>query len=325
MPGKDTNFWRTLPRPFFVQAPMEDVTDAAFRALFVEYGKPHVMWTEFTSADGLLLAEGHGKEKLLSKLRYTGGERPIVAQLFTHSLEHMERASALCASLGFDGIDINMGCPDKKVEKQGCGAALIKNPAHACALIRAAKKGAPKLPISVKTRVGYRSDAELPEWIGALLKEGVAALTIHARTRKDMSLVPARWHLVKETVALRDALGVETVIIGNGDAASLAEARMRVEETGCDGVMLGRAIFGNPWLFAEHVPSKEERVAGLIRHLELFDEYLAGITNFATMKKHFKSYITGWNHAKDLRSVLMGTSGVEEALALLRGYNFPEE
>lgn len=312
------SFWHTLKKPIMVMAPMEDVTDAAFRRVFAHYGKPDVTWTEFTSADGLLLAQGSGLEKLQKKLEFSEGERPIVAQLFTSKPEHMERVAAQVQARGFDGLDINMGCPDKKIEKQGCGSALIKNPELAKELIRAAKRGAPKLPISVKTRAGYKSDEELDAWLTALLEEDVAALTLHARTRKDMSKVPARWELVKRAVELRDALGKkETLVLGNGDAQSLDDARAKVASTGCDGVMFGRALFGNPWLFTGHTPTPHERIDALLLHLDYFEELLGAHTNYAVMKKHFKAYVSGWDHAKELRVLLMETDSVAQAKEIL--------
>jgi tRNA-dihydrouridine synthase len=164
------NFWQQLPKPILVLAPLADVTDAAFRRVIAKYGKPDVMWTEFVSADGLIRATEEGKKKLMTDLIYTKEERPIVAQLFGGHEEYMEKAVKLCADLGFDGIDINMGCPDKSVEKQGGGAAMIKNPENARTVIRAAKRGAPQLPISLKTRLGYNKD-ELETWLPELLKE----------------------------------------------------------------------------------------------------------------------------------------------------------
>ena len=319
------SFWHTLPKPFFVQAPMEDVTDAAFRALIAGYSSPdvpRVMFTEFTSADGLVLAPEEGKEKLLKKLLYSEVERPIVAQLFTAVPERMEAAARLVADLGFDGIDINMGCPDRAVEKSGCGAALIKNPSLARELIRAAKKSG--LPVSVKTRIGYNTD-ELDAWLPQLLAEEPAAITIHARTRKEMSDVPARWDTVARAVEIRnqcqgDALPL-TAIVGNGDVKDIADARAKAAETKCDGVMLGRAIYGNPWLFSnsrELAHSPEERVRALSEHLALFDELLGDTVNYATMKKHFKTYISGWEGAKELRMKLMATETISEAQSFLR-------
>lgn len=311
-----SNFWTTLPKPFFVLAPMEDVTDAAFRRLITRKGKPSVFYTEFTSADGLALAPEEGQRSLRRKLVFAPDERPIVAQLFSAYPERMEKAASIVRELGFDGIDINMGCPDKAIEKGLCGAAMIKNPALAKEIIRAAKRGAGDLPVSVKTRIGYREN-ELETWVPTLLGEGIAALTVHARTRNELSLVPARWETIQQTVALRDACNVETFIIGNGDVKDLADARAKVSETGCDGVMLGRAIYGNPWLFAEHIPTEQERKDALIEHLRLFEELLGDVVNYATMKKHFKAYIHGWDGAKDMRVELMETNDIASAIQIL--------
>src|SRR3990167_2427984 len=336
------SFWHTLPKPLFVQAPMEDVTDAAFRRLIARYGKPSVMFSEFTSADGLVLAPEEGKAKLLKKLLYSEEERPIVAQLFTAVPERMEQAAQLVAELGFDGIDINMCCPDRAVEKSGCGAALIRNPVLARELIRAAKRGASSsqgpfrtrrvlngrkesIPVSVKTRIGYNTD-ELDTWLPHLLAEEPAAITIHARTRKEMSDVPARWDTVARAVEIRnqcqgDALPL-TAIVGNGDVKDIADARAKAAEAKCDGVMLGRAVFGNPWLFqcSQEHQNKEpkERMQALSEHLALFAELLGDSVNYATMKKHFKAYISGWNGAKELRARLMETEHLTQAHALLR-------
>jgi len=317
------SFWNKLPTPFFVLAPMEDVTDAAFRRLIAEYGKPDVMYTEFTSADGLALADDKGREKLLKKLAYAEIERPIVAQLFSAVPEHMEQAARLCRELGFDGIDINMGCPARNMARQLCGAELIRNHALAREVIRAAKRGAGELPVSVKTRAGYTHDSELDAWARVLLSEDIAALTLHARTRKDLSKVPARWELVRCTVSIRDEMQIETLIVGNGDVKDLADAHAKAKEYGCDGVMLGRAIYGNPFLFqrsGEYLNKKEGEkleIQALKRHLELFDELLAGTASYATMKKHFKAYISGWKGAKEMREALMETNTPAQAIAYI--------
>lgn len=320
------NFWSTLPKLFFALAPLEDVTDAAFRRLIAKHGKPHVMFTEFTSADGILLADQDGQRRLRKKFIYSEGERPISAQLFTAHPEHMEKVAGIVTELGFDGVDINMGCPVDEVVRQQCGAALIKNPKLARELIRAAKKSG--LPVSVKTRIGYTKD-ELDTWLPELLAEEPAAVTIHARTRKEMSAVPARWERVKRAVEIRNEMKSRALILGNGDVRDIADARVKAAETGCDGVMLGRAIYGNPWLFADRkdLPTSEERIAALSEHLALFEELLSGTparpgTSFSLMKKHFKAYISGWNGAKELRVRLMETETVEEALAVLRGESY---
>lgn len=311
-------FWNNLPKPFFCLAPMEDVTDVAYRALIAEYKAADVTWTEFTSADGLVRAPQLGKRSLLKKLEFSDNERPIVAQLFTAVPEHMEQAAALCAELGFDGIDINMGCPDKKVEKQGCGSAMIKHPEHAAEIIQAAKKGAKGLPVSVKTRAGYKSDDELEGWLQVLLQQHIAALTLHARTRNDLSKVPARWGLVARAVALRNSLGVSTKIIGNGDVQSIAHGRELVAQTECDGVMLGRAIFGNPSLFAERILNEQEKIQALMRLIQLWQIHMEGVGNFAVLKKHFASFVKDFDGAKECRAELMQTNTPQQALALLQ-------
>jgi len=217
--------------------------------------------------------------------------------------------------LGFDGVDINMGCPDRTIEKQGCGSAMIKNPELAAKIIRAAKRGAKSdsggIPVSVKTRLGYNKD-QLEEWLPALLAERPAAITLHARTRKEMSKVPARWERVKRAVEIRDEIlgedKLQTRIIGNGDALSLADARDKAEATGADGVMLGRAIFGNPWLFhpeidASNVPVSL-RLKVMLEQTKLFEELLP-FKNLAIMKKHYKAYIRDFPGAVELRNKLM--------------------
>lgn len=311
-----TGFWEKLPKPFFGLAPMADVTDAAFRRVIARYGKADIFWTEFTSADGLMSV---GREKLLINFLYTEAERPIVAQIFSATPEKIEGAARLIAELGFDGIDINMGCPDKAVEKQGAGAALIKNPKLAREIMRAAKAGAPHVPLSIKTRLGYSTDI-LESWLPELLAEEPAAITIHARTRKEMSKVPARWERVTRAVEIRNELQSKTRILGNGDLFNLKDAKEKVKNSGADGAMLGRAIFGNPWLFSEHEPTREERLSVLIEHSRLFEELLGHQKSFAIMKKHFKSYIHGFDGAKELRLSLMETKNAQEVERIVHNF-----
>lgn len=322
------SFWEKLPKPLIVLAPMADVTDAPFRRMIAKYsahtrsdgtvGGPDVMWTEFVSADGIVCATPEGREKLMQDFIYSEEERPIVAQLFSSTPEHMEKTARLCKELGFDGIDINMGCPDRSIEKQGCGAAMMKNPESATEVIRAARLGAGDIPISVKTRLGYNGD-ELDTWLPILLKEKLSTITLHARTRKDMSKVPARWERIKRAVEIRDKLEKDsdhhTLILGNGDALSLQDAQNKILETGADGAMLGRAIFGNPWLFhpdkdASNV-SIQERLSAMVEHTALFCKILPN-KNFAIMKKHYKAYINGFDGAKELRIKLMEAGSLEE-------------
>ncbi|OHA00724.1 MAG: hypothetical protein A3C07_03800 [Candidatus Sungbacteria bacterium RIFCSPHIGHO2_02_FULL_47_11] len=318
-------FWGKLQKPIMALAPMADVTDAAFRRLIANYsgfknpegnekGFSHVMYTEFVSADGLF---SPGRDVLMKDLLFSETERPIVAQFFTARPELMEKAAALAMELGFDGVDINMGCPDRGVEKQGAGAALIKNPTLARELIRAAKKGAGPLPVSVKTRIGYNKN-EIETWLPELLAEEPAAVIIHARTRKEMSAVPAHWDVVTRAVEIRDSLKNRSLVLGNGDVSSVDEAKKKAEETGADGVMLGRAIFGNPWMFTGYVPTTEEKLKVMVEHTKLFEELFmhhkinGASKNFAVMKKHYKAYANGFPAAKELRIKLMETKNACE-------------
>jgi nifR3 family TIM-barrel protein len=310
-------FWEKLKKPVMVLAPMADVTDYAFREIIASCGKPDVFYTEFVSADGLCSEKG--RAKLLIDLKFSRREKPIVAQIFTSKPDHARRAAELCAELGFQGIDINMGCPDRKVEKQGAGAALIKTPRIASEVIRATQRGAGKLPVSVKTRVGY-ARPELEKWLPYIFECEPAAVVIHARTRNEMSKVPARWSHIREAVELRDKYfsGVRPLIIGNGDLADSADAKAKAKEYGADGAMLGRAIFGNPWLFSNKKVSRKERFRVLIKHVELFEKTFKGHKGFDVMKKHFKAYVAGFEGAAEVRAELMRTASAKGVKAVLK-------
>ena len=322
------NFWETLPKPFFALAPLANVTDAAFRRVIAKYSKPAgpaVIYTEFVSADGLALAPEEGRQKLMRDLMFSEAERPIVAQFFTAIPEHMEKAAALAAKLGFDGVDLNMGCPDRTIEKQGAGAKLTLNPKLAQKLIAAAKRGAPGLPVSVKTRLGYNKDV-LEELLPALLEAEPAAVVLHARTRKEMSKVDAHWDRVKRAVEIRNQCQGEalprTLIVGNGDVKDLEDARQKAAESGADGVILGRAIFGRPWLFSnsQEYENTLTKLRILIEHTKLFEELLGDIKNFAIMKKHFKAYVEGFPGAKELRVKLMEAENASEVERLVEEF-----
>jgi nifR3 family TIM-barrel protein len=307
------NFWKKLKRPIFATAPMANVTDEAFRRIFTLHKKPDVLWTEFVSVEALL---SKGKDRALVDLWYSAEEHPIVAQLFGAKPEQFEKAATLIRKLGFDGIDINMGCPDKDVEKQGAGAALIKDPKLAQQIIRATKRGAGDMPVSVKTRIGYAKN-EIATWIPALLKEDLAALTVHLRTRNEMSDVAAHWKLAPKIVSLRDKYAPHTIILCNGDIASLADGRSKISATGIDGVMVGRGIFGNPWFFSEKTPTLFQRLDAMVVHAKLFEKLYRSdkedrLKNFDVMKKHFKAYVSGFEGAKELRAKLMEAENASE-------------
>ena len=313
-------FWGALKKPIWALAPMADVTDAAFRRIITKYGKPDIMWTEFVSCDGLC---SPGREILLRDLWYTEGEHPIVAQFFGANPDNFYACARLARELGFDGIDINMGCPERNVVKQGAGAAHIQNPVLAKEIVQATQSGAGDLPVSVKTRIGFNAIA-LEEWLGHLFEMDLAAITLHARTKKEMSLVPAHWDVVARAVAMARALPEDQrpLILGNGDVSNLTEAAERVEETGADGVMIGRGSFGNPWFFRPMgdtaTKSLEERFRVMLEHIYLFEELFYGKKNFDVMKKHYKAYEVGFEGAKELRVRLMEARTAGEVETIVR-------
>ena len=333
------NFWNKLKRPFLCLAPMSDVTDIAFRHILAKYGKNRenkdriVFWTEFVSADGL--CDKLGRKKLSHILKYSERERPIVAQVFGANPENMKKACQYIASLGFDGIDINMGCPDKSVISQGAGSALIKTPQLAHKIIEAARAGieatGSHIPVSVKTRIGF-SKEEIDKWIGELLKEDISALTIHLRTTKELSLVPAHWDLMKRIIEWRNKINPEILIIGNGDIVDIDDAKKKCEDFGCDGVMIGRGVFGNPWFFSScQGPSLTkdsmsktvfDKLKILVEHTQIFDKELSKpkFKSFAVMKKHFKAYVHGFEGAKELRVKLMETENVKQVEKIVNDF-----
>jgi len=313
---------------------MANVTDSIFRKVITKYGKPDVFWTEFVSADGLIST---GQKRLLPDLKYFAKERPIVAQLFTGNPESMRKAAELVAKLKFDGLDINMGCLDRAVQKQGGGAALMKKPELALEILRAAREGVRSkedgvnIPVSIKTRIGF-NQVDL-KWIELLLMQKLPALTVHLRTRKEMSDVPAHWEMMPEIIRLRDEIQADlkpserTLIIGNGDVETIEKGRELAAKYGCDGIMIGRGIFGKPWLF-ENVrkgdakpKSPEQRLKILLEHAKLFEKSYCGkkrIKNFEVMKKHFKAYVSGWDGAKELRAKLMVVESAKDVEKLIR-------
>lgn len=313
-------FFKKISLPLYTLAPLANVTDAAFRRIIAKYGKPDIMYTEFVSCDGLC---SEGREKLLVDLSYTEQERPIVAQVFGSKPENFYKTAILLEELGFDGIDINMGCPDKNVLRQGAGAALIKEPELAKKIIRETMRGAPDLPVSVKTRIGYTKNT-IREWLPHLLETKLAAITIHGRTMKEMSLVPAHWDVIGEGAQIAkkyDSSLQRTLIIGNGDVQTLGEAQEKVLQYGVDGVMIGRGIFGNPWLFNraknQESISLNEKLSVMVEHTFLFEKLFSEIKPFDVMKKHYKAYVTGFDGARELRARLMSAATADEVYRIV--------
>jgi len=290
------------------------VTDEAFRLMLLKYGKPDVFWTEFVSVDGLF--SDKGREYCLKILKFNNAERPIVAQIFGADPVMFEKAAKEIVKLGFDGIDINMGCPDRNIEKKGGGAGLIKNPTLAKEIIRATKKGAGKIPVSIKTRIGYDKN-QIAEWIPALLQEKPAVLTVHFRTRKQGYASRAHWELAEEILKFRDLYSPKTLIIGNGDVKSLAEAKQLAKETRLDGVMIGRGVLGNPWFFSDDSPTTKDRLNAVVEHVKLFENC---DKPFDTIKKHLHAYVKGFDGARELREKLMGTNNSSEVKKIIEDF-----
>jgi nifR3 family TIM-barrel protein len=324
-----TDFWQKIKKDKIITclAPMSDVTDASFRQIIAKYsrhgksnGGPDVFWTEFVSADGL--CSEIGRKKLMHILKFSENERPIVAQIFGANPKNIEKACRIIAKRGFDGIDINMGCPDRKVEKQGAGSALMKNPALAREIIKSAKKGAGNIPVSVKTRLGYNK-FEYESWLPEILKENISALTVHLRTRKEMSKVSAHWEIAKDIVRVARNCDRNVVLIANGDIQNIDEGKKKAKEAGFDGVMIGRGIFGNPWFFdtKRKTPiTVEEKLKVLLEHTKLFNKLLKKQKNFAVMKKHFKAYVNGFDGAKELRVKLMQTKNIGDVKKIVHNF-----
>lgn len=294
---------------------MEAVTDVVFRHVVARVGPPDVWFTEFTNATGWVHA---GDKAIRGRLFKTDDEQPIIAQIWGGEPGDMEQLAKHCKELGFDGIDINMGCPVKSAIKSG-GSALIRKPDLAISAIKAAKTSG--LPVSVKTRIGYSSVSEWEGWLTTLLEQDIATLTIHLRTKKEMSKVPAHWELIDDIVALRDRIAPRTKLIGNGDIRDREHGQELIEKHGFDGAMIGRGIFHNPYAFAEDCReqrSRDELLNLLLYHLELYDTYNGQTTRpYDTLKRFFKIYIRDFEGASDLRHQLMNTSTTDEVRKII--------
>lgn len=314
------NFWDTLPRPFFVLAPMEDVTDVVFRHVVSEAARPDVFFTEFTNSASYCHPEGNASVR--GRLTFTEDEQPIVAHIWGDRPDFFRQMSIGMKERGFKGIDINMGCPVPNVAEDGKGSGLILRPDIAASLIEAAKAGG--LPVSVKTRLGYYEVEEWRNWLTHLLQQNIANLSIHLRTRNEMSKVPAHWELIPEIKALRDEIAPHTLLTINGDIPDRQTGLELVEKYGVDGVMIGRGIFKNPFAFEKEKRhhTSEELLELLHLHLDLHDRYSAELEPrpFKALHRFFKIYVKGFSGASVLRHALMSTSTTDEVRALLQQF-----
>lgn len=325
-----TNFWKGLPKPAFMLAPMEDVTDTSFREVVLNISDPkffHVIFTEFTSTDGL--CHPVGRPNVISRLHVNPSEREvlkgkgikIVVQIWGTKPEKFYQATKLiCDEFEFDGIDINFGCPVKKIVKQGACSALIGKNDVVSEIIKATKE-ASNLPVSVKTRTGIKKH-DTENWIGFLLEQNLAAIILHARTQKDQSEVPANWNEITKAVNLKNQMGIDIPLYGNGDVTSVEDAFAKCAETGADGVMVGRGIFHNPWFFNHPEPqvSTHQRLGLLMKHVDLYESTYGTGKNFAVLKRFFKIYTSNFDGAVKLRSALMETNTATEVKQILDEY-----
>jgi tRNA-dihydrouridine synthase len=311
------SFWQDLPRPFFILAPMEAVTDVVFRHVVAQAASPDIYFTEFTNASSYCSPAGIHSTR--GRLTFTSDEQPMVAQIWGSRPEQFAQMSLGLKEMGFSGIDINMGCPDKSVVKGGAGSGLIKTPELAAELIAAAKEGG--LPVSVKTRLGYNATDEWREWLTHILKQDVVNLTIHLRTRKEMSKVDAHFEMIPEIKKLRDEIAPQTLLTINGDIRNHTHGKELAEKYGVDGIMIGRGIFTNPFAFEttqkEH--TRTELIELLNFHLDLFDKYSTELEprRFEPLKRFFKIYIRDFPGASELREQLMHTKSTEEVRKLI--------
>ncbi|WP_018923568.1 tRNA dihydrouridine synthase [Salsuginibacillus kocurii] len=313
------NFWRELSRPFFILAPMEEVTDVVFRHVVSEAGRPDVFFTEFTNAESYCHPEGI--HSVRGRLAFTEDEQPMVAHIWGDKPENFREMSIGMAERGFRGIDINMGCPVPNVVDNGKGCGLIRRPEVAADLIQAAKAGG--LPVSVKTRLGVKEVDEWRDWLTHLLKQDIVNLSIHLRTRDEMSKVDAHWELIPEIKELRDQVAPDTLLTINGDIPDRQTGLKLAHQYGVDGVMIGRGIFNNPFAFEKEPKdhSSKELLDLLRLHLDLHDKYSElGLRSYKALHRFFKIYVKGFRGASGLRNQLMNTESTDEAHALLDNF-----
>lgn len=325
------DIFQQLPRPFFVLAPMDDVTDTVFRRIIGECAQPDLYFTEFVNVDGL---QSPGRPKLLKKLKFTASEQPLIAQIWGKKPENYYRTTQQLADgtfahelglpqdVNFAGVDINMGCPEKTIVKNGICSALINDHELAAKIIDAAQAGlAGRLPLSVKTRTGYNT-VDL-SWFEFLLGKNLQALTIHGRTRSEMSKVPANWDVIGQARELRDRLAPETLIIGNGDVFNRQQGFELAKKYSLDGIMIGRGVFHDPFAFAanslwdQYAP--KQRINLYKKHVQLFaDTWKNGEHHIQTLNKFCKIYINNFDGAKELREHLMAAISIEQLSDMLR-------
>lgn len=338
----------SLPKPFVGIAPMDGVTDAAFRQITAEFSHPDLMFTEFVTVEGV----ARGALRPLEAFRYSAGERPIIAQVYGIEVPAFRTLASIAAALGFNGLDINMGCPAKKVVHRGAGAGLIQNPSLAAAIIAACRKGLDdweagmsladipvrdkvirqieiyrqaagvtdamtrrRLPLSVKTRIGYDRPV-INEWFRFLAAQPIEMISIHGRTLKQQYTGDANWEQIAAAALVIKAENPKILVVGNGDVCSRADAEARARQFGVDGVLVGRAALGNPWVLTDHTPTEEERVTAAIAHAKLFAT-LFPPQAFSAFRRHLAAYIKSMPNAGAIRRQLMQVTNAADVERIL--------
>ena len=312
------NIWQELANKgsFFVLAPMDDVTDTVFRQIIAKYAPADLMMTEFANADGYC---SPGRHAIMNRLKFVPAEKPLIAQIWGITPQNYHDMAKDLVKMGFAGVDINMGCPVKDMIKKGACSAMIQNHYLAAEVIAATKEGVEgKIPVSVKTRIGF-DRVETEDWIGFLLNQKLDAITVHGRTKKEMSKVPADWGEIAKVVALRDEVSPQTVIVGNGDVMSRDEGLERIAKSGVDGIMIGRGVFHNLFVFNEIQKQCElpQMLAILQEHIELYRDTWGENKSYEPLKKFYKLYVNGFSGAATVRAELMQTKNYDEALGYI--------
>lgn len=305
------NYLDKLPKPFLVLAPMYDVTDTVFRQIVGGLCAPDLFFTEFVNVDGLQSA---GREKIIHRLKFTKGEQPIVAQIWGKNPENYYKIAKEIVEMGFDGIDINMGCPDKAVLKNGCCGALINDHALAAEIIEATKRGAEgKIPVSVKTRIGFREFDE--SWIKFVLDQDISMLSVHLRTVREMSKVPAHWELAENIRKIKDKVSPDAKLVCNGDVDNREQAEDLADRYNLDGIMIGRGIFADPYAFSKNSKWPDmtsiEKLSIYQRHVKEFKKtWKNNEYPIVTLNKFCKIYVNGFEGAKEIRENLMNSGSI---------------
>lgn len=358
--NKKQNFWQDLPRPIVGLAPMDAVSDQPFRHIVKKYGNPDIVYTEFTSVEALC----HGDWNALGNFLYDETQRPIIAQVYGRTPDFFRQVAIMLCELGFDGIDINMGCPAKSVASSGCGAGLIRTPDNAQAIVRAAKAGVEEwrngattanctrllarfgkhvaalheqlppayqqrrlIPVTVKTRIGYEEPA-VEDWIPRLLEVEPVVICLHGRTLRQAYKGQADWDVIARASEITRQ--TSTLILGNGDVTSRADALDRSARYGLHGVLIGRASFGNPFVFhpdqqfPEELPHHEQelyryRLVNIaMEHIRLYEQTFQNTKNFyfPAMRKHLSWYIKDFSGAGHMRANLMQANSAQEVEAI---------